>query len=146
MKIQSFKGHTDPPGLSGDLLEFRMIHDAFVLAPKCNGVAAACASGMVCAAPVAATANGKNHPDHGHRRGHHLLYLHGGGSPVCFRRVDLYCAADPGGRGPAAGLRGEVGDVSQWGGVREFHRADGTDLPGSSICLETERRRRWKCI
>ena len=59
MKIQSFKGHTDPPGLSGDLLEFRMIHDAFVLAPKCNGVAAACASGTVCAAPVAATANGK---------------------------------------------------------------------------------------
>ena len=49
IKIQSFKGHTDPPGLSGDLLEFRMIHDAFVLAPKCNGVAAACAAGSACA-------------------------------------------------------------------------------------------------
>ena len=59
IKIQSFKGHTDPPGLSGDLLEFRMIHDAFVLAPKCNGVAAACAAGSVCAAPAASVSGGK---------------------------------------------------------------------------------------
>ena len=51
MKINSFKAHTDPPGLSGDLLEFRMIHDAFVLGPKCNGVAVACASSSVVADP-----------------------------------------------------------------------------------------------
>lgn len=52
MKINSFKGHTDPPGLSGDLLEFRMLYDAFVLAKKCCGVAVACAKGTVCAAPA----------------------------------------------------------------------------------------------
>ena len=41
MKIKDFKGHIDPPGLSGDLLEFRMIHDAFVLGKKADGVAVA---------------------------------------------------------------------------------------------------------
>ena len=30
MKIDTFKGHVDPPGLSGDLLEFRMLHDDHV--------------------------------------------------------------------------------------------------------------------
>ena len=38
MKIKDFKGHVDPPGLSGDLIEFRMIFDAFVLGKKCDGV------------------------------------------------------------------------------------------------------------
>lgn len=38
VKIKDFKGHVDPPGLSGDLIEFRMIFDAFVLGKKCDGV------------------------------------------------------------------------------------------------------------
>lgn len=38
MKIKDFKGHTDPPGLSGDLLEFRLLFDAFVLKNKADGV------------------------------------------------------------------------------------------------------------
>ena len=80
-----------------------MIHDAFVLAPKCNGVAAACASGTVCAAPVAATANGKTTLTTATEGATIYYTCTGGGSPVCFRRVDLYCAADPGGQ--RTGLR-----------------------------------------
>lgn len=52
MKIKDFKAHTDPPGLSGDLLEFRMIYDAFVLGKKAGGVAVACLPGTVAADPV----------------------------------------------------------------------------------------------
>ncbi len=59
MKINDFKGHVDPPGLSGDLLEFRMIHDAFVLGKKANGVAVGCLPGTVTAAPNIAVASGK---------------------------------------------------------------------------------------
>lgn len=59
MKINTFKGHTDPPGLSGDLLEFRMMHDAFVLERLCNGVGVACAPNTVCEAPTI-TVNGNS--------------------------------------------------------------------------------------
>ena len=52
MKINDFKGHTDPPGLSGDLLEFRLRHDAFVIGARANGVAVACEPGTVTAAPT----------------------------------------------------------------------------------------------
>jgi hypothetical protein len=52
MKIEKFKGHVDPPGLSGDLLEFRMIHDAFVLGKKAAGVAVAVLKGFVQAIPT----------------------------------------------------------------------------------------------
>ena len=52
MKIDKFKGHVDPPGLSGDLLEFRMIHDAFVLGKKAAGCAVAVLKGYVQAAPT----------------------------------------------------------------------------------------------
>ena len=59
MKIDTFKGHVDPPGLSGDLLEFRMMHDAFVLGKKADGVAVGCLPKTVAAAPTAAYASGK---------------------------------------------------------------------------------------
>ena len=52
MKINTFKAHVDPPGLSGDLLEFRMIHDAFVLGKKANGVAVGVLPGFVAATPT----------------------------------------------------------------------------------------------
>ena len=51
-KIEKFKGHVDPPGLSGDLLEFRMIYDAFVLGKKANGVAVAVLKGNVAPRPT----------------------------------------------------------------------------------------------
>lgn len=58
-KINDFKGHVDPPGLSGDLLEFRMMYDAFVLAKKCKGCAAACLPGTVTATPKIAVDGNK---------------------------------------------------------------------------------------
>jgi hypothetical protein len=59
MKIKDFKGHVDPPGLSGDLLEFRMIYDAFVLGKKADGVLVGCLPGTVAAVPTIAVASGK---------------------------------------------------------------------------------------
>lgn len=59
MKINDFKGHVDPPGLSGDLLEFRMLHDAFVLGKKANGVAVGCLPGSVTAVPTISVSGSK---------------------------------------------------------------------------------------
>jgi hypothetical protein len=59
MKIDTFKGHVDPPGLSGDLLEFRMIHDAFVLGKKAAGVAVAVLKGFVQAIPTITLSDSK---------------------------------------------------------------------------------------
>jgi hypothetical protein len=58
MKINDFKGHVDPPGLSGDLLEFRMMYDAFVLGKKAAGCAVACLPGTVVKTPTIAVADG----------------------------------------------------------------------------------------
>lgn len=58
-KINDFKGHVDPPGLSGDLLEFRMMYDAFVLGKKANGVAVACLPSTVAKTPTITVATGK---------------------------------------------------------------------------------------
>lgn len=51
MKIKDFKGHVDPPGLSGDLIEFRMMYDAFVLGKKADGVLVGCLPNTVAADP-----------------------------------------------------------------------------------------------
>lgn len=59
MKIKDFKGHVDPPGLSGDLIEFRMIYDAFVLGKRADGVLVGCLPGTVSAAPNIAVSSGK---------------------------------------------------------------------------------------
>ena len=59
MKINTFNAHKDPPGLSGDLLEFRMIHDAFVLGTKADGVGVAVDNGFVAAAPTGSYGSGK---------------------------------------------------------------------------------------
>ena len=59
MKINDFKGHVDPPGLSGDLLEFRMMYDAFVLGKKASGVAVAVLPGFVSSEPTIELNSGK---------------------------------------------------------------------------------------
>ena len=43
-KLQDYKVHSDPPGINGDLVEGRVIHDAFVLEAKKGAVYAAVAS------------------------------------------------------------------------------------------------------
>lgn len=52
IKIHEMKGHVDPVGLSGDLIEFRMITDAFVLGRKAVGVLVGCETGTVTAEPT----------------------------------------------------------------------------------------------
>ena len=53
-KIRDSKLHTDPPGISGALLEGRFNYDAFVLSAKADGVYVAAASAGICAAPTIA--------------------------------------------------------------------------------------------
>ena len=38
VKIKDYNIHTDPPGVSGNLVEFRMYHDCFVLDTKAKGI------------------------------------------------------------------------------------------------------------
>ena len=59
VKIKDFKAHIDPPGLSGDLLEFRVLHDAFVLGKKAAGVAVGCLPNTVATAPTISVSGGK---------------------------------------------------------------------------------------
>ena len=56
VKIKDFKGHVDPPGLSGDLIEFRMIFDAFVLGKKADGVLIAVVTAKKTTAPTISAA------------------------------------------------------------------------------------------
>ena len=51
-KLQDYKIHKDPPGINGDLVEGRIMHDAFVLGEKADAVYVAAAAANVCNAPV----------------------------------------------------------------------------------------------
>jgi hypothetical protein len=58
-KINSFKGHVDPPRINGDLLEFLMYHDAFVMGKKADGILVGAMTENVVADPKIAVASGK---------------------------------------------------------------------------------------
>lgn len=94
MKIESFKAHKDPPGLSGDLLEFRMLYDAFVLGAKCNGVAVACASSSVAATPTITVSSG-NATIASSTSGATILYTLDGSDPRYSDEAKTYSAAIP---------------------------------------------------
>ena len=51
-KIKDAKYHTDPPGISGDLLELRHYYDAFVIGAKSAGVYACVVTGKQQTAPT----------------------------------------------------------------------------------------------
>lgn len=38
VKLENYRTHTDPPGISGDLVEGRVVYDAFVLDNKAKGI------------------------------------------------------------------------------------------------------------
>ena len=38
MKLEDYKVHTDPPGISGSLVEGRIVYDAFVLDNKAKAI------------------------------------------------------------------------------------------------------------
>lgn len=58
VKLNETHIHQDPPGISGNLLEGRFYHDAFVLSSKANGIYVAAASGKVTAAPSVSDSSG----------------------------------------------------------------------------------------
>lgn len=53
-KLEDFKYHSDPPGISGDLVEERHYFDAFVMGNMCDGVYACVLSSAKQATPTAA--------------------------------------------------------------------------------------------
>ena len=58
-KINSFKGHVDPPRINGDLLEFLMYHDAFVMGKKADGILVGSMTENIVADPKVAVSGGK---------------------------------------------------------------------------------------
>lgn len=52
VKLQDYKIHKDPPGISGDLVEGRVIYDAFVKGTKAKGIYVAAATSAVCVEPT----------------------------------------------------------------------------------------------
>lgn len=58
VKLQEYKVHKDPPGISGDLAEGRVIHDAFVLGVTAPALYVAAASSAVCAVPTKTDTSG----------------------------------------------------------------------------------------
>lgn len=60
VKLHDAKIHTDPPGISGALLEGRYYFDAFVLGERANGVYAAVETGKKTANPTITQISGNN--------------------------------------------------------------------------------------
>lgn len=52
VQIKDAKLHIDPPGISGNLMEFRHIYDAFVIGTKKDGCVVVCDAEKVVATPV----------------------------------------------------------------------------------------------
>ena len=52
MKLNDYKIHKDPPGISGDLVELRVIYDAFVKGTKMDGIVLRVATGKAVATPT----------------------------------------------------------------------------------------------
>ncbi len=54
MKLKDYKIHTDVPGISGNLVEGRVMYDAFVKPTMAAGIYVACAASTVCTKPTIA--------------------------------------------------------------------------------------------
>lgn len=52
MKLNDYKIHSDPPGLSGDLVEGRIMFDAFVKPTRADGIYVGCKTDTVAATPA----------------------------------------------------------------------------------------------
>lgn len=57
-KLADYKIHQDPPGVNGDLVEGRIMHDAFVIGEKAKAVCIGVASGSLLAAPTLTAGDG----------------------------------------------------------------------------------------
>lgn len=58
MKLKDYKIHSDVPGISGNLVEGRVMYDAFVKPTMAGGIYVACKSDTVCTTPTIAIASG----------------------------------------------------------------------------------------
>lgn len=57
VKLQDYKINTEPQGISGDLVEMRLMYDSFVLGTKADGIYIATATGKVATTPTIAFAS-----------------------------------------------------------------------------------------
>ena len=57
MKLNTYKIHIDAPGVSGTLIEGRVMYDAFVRPTRAAGIYVACAASTVCTTPTIAIAS-----------------------------------------------------------------------------------------
>lgn len=57
MKLNTYKLHKDAPGISGTLIEGRVMYDAFVRPTRAGGIYVACAANTVCTTPTIAIAS-----------------------------------------------------------------------------------------
>lgn len=58
VKLNEYHIHTDPPGISGDLVEMRMMYDAFVIGTRANGIYVAAGTANVQATPTISLSSG----------------------------------------------------------------------------------------
>lgn len=91
-KIQEAKVHTDPPGISGDLIEGRYYFDAFVRAEKCNGVYVLAKDAQQFATP-APTVSGKTFTIASVPSGGQALYTLDGSDPRYSKTAQVYSSA-----------------------------------------------------
>lgn len=90
MKLKDYKIHSDVPGISGNLVEGRVMYDAFVKPTMANGIYVAAASGKVATTPTIAIASNTLTLTGG--EGETLIYTTDGSDPRFSETAATYSA------------------------------------------------------
>ena len=91
-KLSRFVAHVDPPRVNGDLLEFLMYHDAFVLGKKADGILVGAMTEDICATPTI-TMSSKNATIASTTSDAQIYYTLNGADPRYSKDAKLYTAA-----------------------------------------------------
>ena len=91
-KLNRFVAHVDPPRVNGDLLEFLMYHDAFVLGKKADGILVGAMTADICATPTI-TMSSKNATIASTTGDAQIYYTLNGADPRYSKDAKLYTAA-----------------------------------------------------
>ena len=91
MKLKDYKIHSDVPGISGNLVEGRVMYDAFVKPTMANGIYVAAAAGTVCTTPTIALASNTLTLTGG--EGETLIYTTDGSDPRFSETAATYSAS-----------------------------------------------------